>query len=327
MRVHVIGAGVIGLTTAVCLLEAGHAVTVTARALPPHTTSNLAAAVWYPFLVEPRDRVRTWANVTRARYVALLDEPAAGVSLVDVTIFTPEPLWWVEELAPSHGMRLADVALPPGNALAYRVQTPLIETPLFMAYLLDRVRVLGGVVAQGDVADLTQAARGFDAVVNCTGLGARELAADPRVHAVAGHVIPYAPGPGLPYVMDEAVDDLDTVCYIFPRRDLVVVGGSEVVDGDATVRPELVARIRRRALALAPQLATREAGPVYVGLRPGRDAVRLERTALPDGTPVVHNYGHGGGGFTLCWGCAEETRELLVIGKLSMVKFVASQRG
>ena len=323
LRVHVIGAGVIGLTTAVCLLEAGHAVTVTARALPPHTTSNLAAAVWYPFIVEPRDRVRTWANATKARYLTLLDEPAAGVTLVDVTIFTPEPLWWVEELAPADGTRLPDVALPPGNALAYRVQTPLIETPLFMAYLLDRVRKLDGVVRQGDVADLVQAADGFDALVNCTGLGARELAADPRVHAVAGHVIPYAPGPdasasGLPYVMDEAVDDLDTVCYIFPRRDLVVVGGSEVVDGDATVRPELVARIRRRALALAPQLATREAGPVYVGLRPGRDAVRLERTALPDGTPVVHNYGHGGGGFTLCWGCARDVGVMIQPDLLSI---------
>lgn len=310
-RVHVLGAGVIGLTSAIRLLEAGHTVTVTARELPPHTTSNKAAAVWYPFLVEPRTRVRAWANATRVHYDTLLHDPAAGISLVDLTIYTPEPLWWVEELAPADGTRLPDAPVPPGNALAYRVRTPLIETPLFMAYLMARVDALGGTVAQADVASLDEAARGFHAVVNCTGLGARELAQDARVHAVAGHVIPFASRSDLPHVMDEAVDDLDAVCYVFPRRDLCVVGGSEVAGAGDAVDPALVDRIRRRALALVPQLAALDAGPVYVGLRPGRDEVRLEATRAADGTPVIHNYGHGGGGFTLCWGCAADVAEML----------------
>jgi D-amino-acid oxidase len=48
-----------------------------------------------------------------------------------------------------------------------------------------------------------------------------------------------------------------------------------------------------------------------VGLRPYRRAgIRLESARLGDGRPVIHNYGHGGAGFTLSWGCAEEVCRL-----------------
>jgi D-amino-acid oxidase len=51
---------------------------------------------------------------------------------------------------------------------------------------------------------------------------------------------------------------------------------------------------------------------VAVGLRPARSEVRLEATTLADGRPLVHNYGHGGSGFTLSWGCADEVARLVL---------------
>ncbi len=57
MRVIVVGAGVVGLTSAVRLLEAGHRVDVVARDLPLETTSAVAAAIWYPYRALPRDKV------------------------------------------------------------------------------------------------------------------------------------------------------------------------------------------------------------------------------------------------------------------------------
>jgi D-amino-acid oxidase len=46
-----------------------------------------------------------------------------------------------------------------------------------------------------------------------------------------------------------------------------------------------------------------------VGLRPGRTAVRLERMGN-----IIHNYGHGGGGYTVAWGCASEVGRLALAG-------------
>ena len=62
---------------------------------------------------------------------------------------------------------------------------------------------------------------------------------------------------------------------------------------------------------LEPRLAGVEVLEHRVGLRPGRPEIRLEREDPADGVPRVHNYGHGGSGVTLSWGCAEETLRLV----------------
>ena len=61
-RVIVVGAGVVGLSCAVRLLEAGHRVDVVARDLPLETTSAVAAALWYPYRALPQDRVTAWSG-------------------------------------------------------------------------------------------------------------------------------------------------------------------------------------------------------------------------------------------------------------------------
>ena len=83
MQVVVIGAGVSGLSSALRLVEAGHAVQVWARERPLETTSAVAAAIWYPYLAEPADRVREWAGVTLREFVRLAADPATGIVLRD----------------------------------------------------------------------------------------------------------------------------------------------------------------------------------------------------------------------------------------------------
>src|ERR1700729_123444 len=63
-EVLVIGAGVAGLTTAVCLAESGLAVSVQARQLPEQTTSAVAGAIWGRLLVEDTSRVTRWCAET-----------------------------------------------------------------------------------------------------------------------------------------------------------------------------------------------------------------------------------------------------------------------
>ena len=99
MRVIVVGAGVVGLTCAVRLLEAGHRVDVVARDLPLETTSAVAAAIWYPYRALPRDKVTAWATTSYAVFDALADtDPESGVRMVrghrGVREAAARP-WWV----------------------------------------------------------------------------------------------------------------------------------------------------------------------------------------------------------------------------------------
>src|SRR6478735_8233545 len=96
-RVIVVGAGVVGLTCAVRLLEAGHRVDVVARDLPLETTSAIAAALWYPFRALPQDRVTAWSRTTYAAFEALAADEPSGVRMLTGTEVMrdhqPDP-WW-----------------------------------------------------------------------------------------------------------------------------------------------------------------------------------------------------------------------------------------
>ena len=66
-EVIVVGCGVSGLSSGIRLLESGFDVRIVARELPPHTTSDVAAAIWYPYLAAPAERVMRWADARTAR--------------------------------------------------------------------------------------------------------------------------------------------------------------------------------------------------------------------------------------------------------------------
>src|SRR3712207_8147575 len=96
-RVLVVGAGVTGLSCAVRLLEHGHDVGVVARDLPLETTSAVAAALWYPYLAHPPERVGAWAHATYAELARLAGDPETGIALRPGTEVLPAaaplPAW------------------------------------------------------------------------------------------------------------------------------------------------------------------------------------------------------------------------------------------
>jgi D-amino-acid oxidase len=297
-RVIVVGAGVVGLTCAVRLLEAGHRVDIVARDLPAETTSAVAAAIWYPYRAFPPDRVTAWAARSFEVLTGLSDDPATGVRMVPGTEVLAEPSvlpWWAAAVP---GLARA-AALPEGYADGWSFTTPVVEMPVHLAWLRTRVLELGGTVTRLAVPALPD---GGDVVVNCSGLGARLLAADLSLTPVRGQVV----------VVDQVGIDrwwLDAAAptYVVPRsRDVVVGGTDEEGEWGRTPSPETAAAILERATRLVPELAGARVLRHKVGLRPARPAVRLERIGR-----VVHCYGHGGAGVTLSWGCAEDVAGLV----------------
>jgi D-amino-acid oxidase len=303
MRVTVVGAGVIGLTCAVRLLEAGHDAHVLARDLPAETTSAVAAALWYPYRALPQDKVTRWAKTSYdvfARVAA--DHPAAGVRMTWGTELLREggtEPWW-RAAVPSVE---ASAQVPDGYAGGWRLAVPVADTSSYLPWLVTRLAELGGTLTRAWLPRLPT--EGI--VVNCTGLAARAVTGDDTVHPVRGQVV-YLEQVGLTeWLLEQS--DAEALTYIVPRRHDIVVGGTAQVDAyDPRPDPATAEAILARARALLPELAGAAVRGHRVGLRPARPEVRLETVRHPAGSEggIVHCYGHGGAGVTLSWGCAED---------------------
>ncbi|MEX0781606.1 MAG: FAD-dependent oxidoreductase [Dehalococcoidia bacterium] len=306
MLVTVVGAGVSGLSTAVALEEAGHHVRVIAREKGDATTSAAAGAIWYPFRADPPDRVNRWASRTR-EYLAELaaSAPQSGVDVLTLYELVDDDSrpWWAESAGELRHVRASDSTpfpLPSRGAWVFRA--PRIVPALHLAWLESQLAAPIEIRA----VESLDAVPG-DMVVNCTGLGARQLCGDTELLAVFGQTV-VVEGlhlePGL-VISDER--DPDEIFYAIPRRGEVLLGGCAIdCDDDRALEPGPVLRdailARARRLGFEPGALLRE----RCGLRPYRSSVRVER----DGR-IVHNYGHGGAGYTLARGCAEEVLELV----------------
>ncbi|MBV8520416.1 MAG: FAD-dependent oxidoreductase [Acidobacteria bacterium] len=262
MQIVIVGAGVSGLTCGVVLAERGHGVTIAARELEG-TTSEAAAAIWYPYHVGDA-RAEAWAAETRDELTRLARDPASGVALVDFDV--------------------------DGEVL----HVPLADTTRYLPYLRARFVAASGTFVQREIASFDR--EGI--VVNCTGFGARALCGDESL----------TPGYGVSVVTSRPstsralVRTADPLTYVIPRAHDCILGGYDAPEPPPASKVDaIVARCR----ALMPELRGDVRG-VKRGIRPIRDEVRLEREGN-----VIHNYGHGGSGFTLSWACAREVARLV----------------
>lgn len=317
----VVGGGVSGLSAGVRLREAGLPVTLVAAEMatdpvrpkgagewPPSPCSPWAAAIWYPYRAEPRDLVDRWAVETlhALRRIAAA-EPEAGVweaELLELFVAgqpVPEEGWHLPV-----GVERVTEGLPEGFAAALRMRVPFIDTPVYLPWLLRRFEGLGGRVERRVVRDLAAEAAPGRAVVNCTGLGARRLSADDAVYPCRGQVLRVERPAAAPYVVHDAPGG--AVTYVFPRGADCILGGTAEDDAwDEAADPATLEAIRRGCEALVPAVAGARILGQGAGLRPARrGSVRLEAERVRGGGLLVHDYGHGGAGYTLSWGCADE---------------------
>jgi D-amino-acid oxidase len=316
--VAVIGAGVSGLTCSVLLAEAGYGTVIFAGETGQETTSAAAAAIWFPYDAEPVDKIIPWALETYRTLVALADDKISGVSMIELRTFSrtagiqiPD---WADGLGARHLPLSGQEVKPPGLGDIFRsgftVDVPLTNTTIYLDYLAQRFADAGGRVHGGvHFENVEEVSRDFDLVVNCSGIGARKLAADSGLEPHRGQVV-IVPKQDLACAI---VCDDAPLMYAIPRDNDCVFGGSNEVSADREANFETTVRILSecsRVLKIEPPKILGE----RVGLRPYRRAgVRLERGQLKDGRAVIHNYGHGGSGFTLSWGCAREVRDLISI--------------
>ncbi|XP_013382964.1 D-aspartate oxidase [Lingula anatina] len=337
-NIAVIGAGVVGLSTAINIIESvpDARVTIYADRWSPDTLSDGAAGCFGPKLGGPMypmgielERFKTWARDSFQHYDAIAhsaESAEAGVFPVSGYRLYCRP----GNVAPYRALELMSnykelskeemKKFPPKYKVGFFFTTLIAECHRYLPWLLKRFKSKGGHVVQQKMTTLKQFCGQYDLVVNCTGIGARELLGDTVLRPMRGQVMRVK----APWIKHYYFTDSD--CYIYPCADDVVVGGVKQYDEYSTVVNERdKATILKNCLEMVPSLKDAEFKFDWVGLRPSRNPVRVEFEAIKygdDTLKVVHNYGHGASGIGLSWGTAVEATHLVMkaLGKFSTSK-------
>ncbi len=351
-RVLVIGAGVSGLTTALCLLQKGFQVTVVAEKFAPDIVSVVAGALWeWPPAVcghhlnqQSLDRSKQWCMVSYKKFFELAQDEKTGVFIYPVTFYfphcvesNPNALRKMKELRSQvQGFRHSAALIREhhvneqlGLEDAYTHLAPMVDTDVYLNWLLRQVCRAGCLVLaqriDGHLRENEEHLKrqfGVEAIVNCSGLGGRELG-DKSLYPLRGVLVRVLnDGISMPLLKEahcvahEAGNEQDMI-FIAPRgKNRVILGGLvEPEEWSTDISLETYQPIRDmfdRCVSFLPSLQHARLDPnepVRVGLHPvRRENVRLEREAE---TCIIHNYGHGGSGVTFSWGCAQEVTKRL----------------
>ena len=309
--VAIIGAGVSGLTCGVVFAERGYRTAIFAKETGQKTTSSVAAAVWFPYDAEPLRRVIPWALRTFDVLGDLVRVSATGVSMIELRQFSRSKEIQIPNWAIALGAFAVATGLRPVFKSGFSLRVPLMDTTIYLDYLANRFAAAGGsIVTNVWFEKLEDVDRKFDLVINCAGIGARELVRDANLEPHRGQV---AIVPKIDKLSCAIVCDDAPFMYAIPRTNDCVFGGTNDVSDNlaidrATTR-QIVEECSHVLKIEKPNVLAER-----VGLRPfRRSGVRLEREKLRDGRTVIHNYGHGGAGFTLSWGCAHEVADMATL--------------
>eukprot|EP00794_Sanderia_malayensis_P000290 gene290-916_t len=161
----------------------------------------------------------------------------------------------------------------------------------------------------------------FDVVVNCTGLGSRELCDDTEVIPMRGQVM-RVEAPWIRHFYHVVKTGGSYPIYMYPNVGDMVVGGTyEYDNSEITEKDKEI--ILNNAINFEPSLKHAKVKQDWVGFRPIRKTLRLEiedmsfsasdkeKEGKTKKLKVVHNYGHGPSGITFSWGTAQEAVQLV----------------
>lgn len=354
--VLVLGAGIIGLTTAIRLYEAGHAVTIVAQETPETIlsrdnsallgtspgsyVSSGAGGLWMPHILEGDD-VRDWSTTA---FNVFEKELSQNVGVWDRDAYlvrktaTNRDMPWFGELT---GMKVVtpeeDGRVPPEYGCALKFRTLIVDMTVYLRHLQDRLKGLGIEIEltgeiDGDkengkwdeerVLEFARERWGTEVVVvNCFGIWAGMVSGE-EMTPVRGVIVRVKARQGWDYMITEDVQDAHIctgglLAYGIPRGDKEFLMGGTALKGDWREKATAteVEGVKERSSALMRPSEKVEEVSVWAGLRPlrmdGKARVEVQQDGIGKKLAMIANYGHGGSGVTVCWGCAESVVKLV----------------
>ncbi|KAI9300428.1 hypothetical protein BJ944DRAFT_273065 [Cunninghamella echinulata] len=324
-HIIVIGCGIVGLTTAILLVEKGYKVTIAAKWLPGDRhieyTSPFAGAHWRAMASNDDFLLQSFETISYKKFLQLGRQLPndTGVMVVPSydyynTLKDVENPWFkdiVEDFSFISPSEFPNQDIKVGH----KYTTVLINSPYYLNWLLKQFTMKGGKIQRKELKDIHEAFDDYvDAVVNCTGLGSLSLGGvkDTKLFPTRGQTI-LVRGNHIKKTIT-CLDDRG-ITYIIPRNDgTIILGGtSQKNDFNPKVDKDIAESILKRTQEICPELFNN--GPLTilrhsVGLRPTRvGGVRIENQKYEkiNGQPIIvtHAYGHGGFGYQSSYGSSE----------------------
>ncbi|MDQ6902096.1 MAG: FAD-binding oxidoreductase [Bacteroidota bacterium] len=306
MRITIVGCGISGLATAYVLSKNNHEIKIIAKDFSPNLTSNRAAAFWFPYHIRNDKRGIHWCKYSYEVYKDFSQNFATGISMQHLIKVVrngveEQELEWFSFMPEGSYRILNKDELQPEYRTGYNVHVPLIETQIFLPWLMKYIEEKNAIIEQKEIESFDEI-DDADFIINCSGLGARDLCDDENMIPIRGQIALLEPIKDFPVFLDN-----EFPLYIVPRKDATIIGGTyeEGITEEATV-PSTIEKLLENAYATFPNLKEKKVLGSWAGIRPYRPLVRVERAGK-----IIHNYGHGGSGFTIAWGCAEEVASLI----------------
>lgn len=244
--VAVMGSGVMGLSTARLVQEAGFPVTIYTAALPPDTTSNIAGGQFHPFAVFHEGEVtpdfmtqfRSALDYSWRRFQIMVGDDY-GIRWLPTYVEADSPEAKLLETFPPIDRMLTPAEHPFPWSKALRYDTMYVETGRYLRQMIRDIEIAGAKIevrkfqAPADISGLSEAL-----VFNCTGLGSRDLFSDQDLHPARGQLAILEPQPEVRYALTSGPG------YMFPRPDGIILGGTfELDQWDSNPEPATIQRI------------------------------------------------------------------------------------
>ena len=317
-NVAIVGAGIIGMTNAVCLLEKGFFVTIFTKDEPLSTNSDAAVANWFTSDdSKPLLQLFCLESISKFSKLMEIEGPRSGVQRIPLILYFKskedfeQSVWSRESLKKLVNLTDAppDRAEVPGFPFAVLIHNFLIHPAIYRPYMLKKFTKLGGKLKNKKVNALSELINDYDIVINSAGWEAEFLTKDPDVYPIRGQTeimeIPKNLGD---YSLN--VEGIDAYVVFRPLTKDCVIGttyqvgdsGSEVRESD---KRAIVEKISKFFPYVSGVKTTSKAG-----VRCGRSDVRIETEKVNNNNGeeklIIHCYGHGGSGYSASFGTAEE---------------------
>ncbi|GBM37846.1 D-aspartate oxidase [Araneus ventricosus] len=304
-EIAVIGAGVVGLSTALSLQEEFPLtnITVFADKFNNETLSSGAGGIFRPEInvYHDEERVRTWCKDSLSHFLDVLKSSEcseAGILLISgyhlSSMFSDFKNELVQELAPEwRKVNDKELQLFPGPFKGGQFYTtPVIDCKYYLPWMKSKFESAGGKIVRKHVSNFEEIPDNYSIIVNCAGLGAKNLLQDEMLTPVRGQTIVVK----APWIKNFYY--ADTV-YIIPGVDCVTLGGIKDY-GSWKMEVDLYQKqyIWDKCTELVPSLNNAEILYDWVGLRPFRPSVRVDTSFVKHGDNyrlMINNCNNGFG--------------------------------